>query len=40
MSLSHAKGLPSNQHRVLADGTPDDWPPRPINAPNVPYALS
>jgi hypothetical protein len=22
MSLSHAKGLPSNQHRVLADGTP------------------
>ena len=22
MSLSHAKGLPPNQHRVLADGTP------------------
>lgn len=22
MSLSHAKGLPLNQHRVLADGTP------------------
>ena len=40
MSLSHAKGLPPTNTGSLPTAPPDDWPPRPINAPNVLYALS